>query len=122
MWLASVSHRIDDLVHPAERFGDAEFRLAYQLLKRAMTGVGDDRWARHFRMCTTQCLHRGLSDEELDRLPEDWKAAPAVDIAGGPVEVFWSRGIPEGVISCDPCESLRYEPFAGPDGALARDW
>lgn len=96
MWLASVSRRLDGICHPARDYSAAERREAYQVLRKTLHGVGDTRWGRHFRMCITQCLHRGLSDAEIAALPPGWQ-----------VEVFWSRGVPEGLLSADPCHAPR---------------
>lgn len=104
MWLASISKRRGNgLIHPARDFSTAERREAYQRLKRTLEGVGDERFGRHFRMCVTQCLHRGLSDQEIALLPEDWKSLPAIDVAGAPVEIFWQKGVPEDCVSARPC-------------------
>ena len=104
MWLASISrHNEDGTSHAARDYSQAERREAYQLLKKALQGVGDVRWGRSFRMCLTQCLHRGLSDKEISRLPAGWKDTPALHIAGAPVEVFWSRGVSKTNLSALPC-------------------
>ncbi len=74
-----------------------------------LAGVGDEDRQREFRMCITLCRHRALTPAERDALPDWWHEAPAVDIAGGPLEKRWSRGIPE---------TLSTEPCANPDRVL----
>jgi len=65
-------------------------------------GVGDSEHEREFRMCITLCRHRALTDTEYEALPDWWHVADAVDIAGGPVEVRWSRNVPE-TPAIQPC-------------------
>lgn len=70
----------------------------------ALGGIGDQSRERFFRMCITACLHRGIRDDELRLIPAWWHDAEAVDIAGGPVEVLWSKGVPE-IASAMPCHN-----------------
>jgi hypothetical protein len=87
------------------------WRESERLLRtKALGGIGDERRERFFRMCVTACLHRGLTDAELAGLPASWHQAPAIDIAGGPVEVLWSKGIPD-VLSARPCDHPTRKPF-----------
>ena len=53
---------------------------------------------------TTACLHRGIRADELERIPKWWHEAEAIDIAGGPVELLWSKGVPE-IPSAMPCHN-----------------
>lgn len=71
----------------------------------ALSPVGDQQWERLFRMCATLCLHRGLADAELETLPTGCQLGRA--LAGAPVVVYYSRGIPAGLVSCDPCHDPR---------------
>ena len=132
MWLASVSHWSDILIPkksgpivpnntlrhlaglggssvPDKRpiltsdYSQNDRNKADRMLDQLLRGVGDKRWGRFFRMNLTYCLHRGLSDDEIAGLPELWHMQRARDIDGGPVEVFWSRGVAEGAISAEPC-------------------
>lgn len=107
MWLASASLRRNGQEVLTGDYNKAERRRALRLLKQVLSGVGDERWTRFFRMNLTYCLHRGLSNSEIECLPGWWHSAPAVHLAGGPVEVFWSRGIAPGAVSADPCHSPR---------------
>jgi hypothetical protein len=59
-----------------------------------------------FRMCITACLHRGIRQDELDQIPQWWFDAEAIDIAGGPVQIIYSKGIPD-IESAKPCYSPR---------------
>jgi len=72
------------------------------LRKTVLGGAGDPERERFFRMCITACLHRGVTQSELRRLPQWWHDAPAVDLAGGPLEVLWSKGVPD-ILSAQPC-------------------
>lgn len=78
---------------------------ARRLLRLVLNGLGDTRWERLFRMNFTLNQQRGLSDQEIARLPEWWKRLPAIHIAGGPVQVYWERGVPPGLLSASPCEN-----------------
>lgn len=113
MWLASVSLRKLGRIVPTQAYGEGKHRRAGQILDAILRGVGDQRWERAFRMCVTECRHRGLSDEEIAALPPSWKQAVARDLAGGPLEVFWSRGVPDTAISANPCHHPSKEPFPG---------
>jgi hypothetical protein len=86
---------------PAAVWNDRELAWGTEILGLALHGVGDGRWERLFRMCATLCLHRGLHEEEIEHLPTG--GALSRNLAGGPVVVYYSRGVPEGVVSCDPC-------------------
>lgn len=138
MWLASVSHwseilipkragpivsndvlqvlagadrgqKLDRRPIPTADYNNNDRTKAERFLDQLLRGVGDQKWARFFRMNLTYCLHRGLSDEEIASLPELWHMQQARHIAGGPVEVFWSRGVAPGAISAEPCENPRKE-------------
>lgn len=106
MWLASISRRLgkSNDPHPAESYSARERQQAEILLHRVLDGVGDERWGRHFRMCLTQCLHRGLSDAELERLSTG-ACTVGRGIAGAPLEVFWQRGVPDDCQSAKPCHA-----------------
>lgn len=81
------------------------WRYAEMTLKSTvLAGVGDRSRERFFRMCITACLHRGLTPQELRRLPAWWHEAPAIDIAGGPLEIIWAHGVPD-IPSARPCEN-----------------
>jgi hypothetical protein len=100
VWLASMSKR--------NRHGQitcakhwAKDPMAYDYLCRALHGRGDRTRERLFRMNVTLCLHRAATEEEINGLPQTWKEDLS-GIAGGPVEIIWSKGVvvPE---SCKPC-------------------
>lgn len=119
MWLASLSRtRLTyprGRVWPASEWADIPQQRAVGLgiLRNALDGAGDDRWERAFRMCLTLCLHRGLSDDEMSLLPEDWMAARGRALAGGPLNVYYSRGVPDGLLSADPCHTPGREQLPG---------
>jgi hypothetical protein len=103
VWLASISYR-DRSGHliPASAWGGDRLADAQRWLMRLLTGLGDPTRERFFRMQITACLHRAISQREYDRLPEWWHTCELRDLAGGPVEVFWHRGIPDAP-STRPC-------------------
>jgi hypothetical protein len=61
------------------------------------------------------CVHRALSDREIEALPEYfWRDRPT-DLAGGPVEVLWETE--QGSASTRPChhpERIPLEPNGDP--------
>ena len=108
-------------LYPTREWSSTERKAAWKVLRAALTGVGDGaRWERMFRMDVTMCLHRGLSDEEMERLPT--RGCPTSHLAGGPVEVFYSRGIPDGLLSCDPCDNPQGQRLAGPNHKHPNPW
>lgn len=121
MWLASASMR-DKVgrIWPASKWPDEVMDQVSASLGVLLEGVGDPEREREFRMCITLCRHRALSQEEHDGLPQWWHDAPAFDIAGGPVEVRWHKGIPE-VQSAQPCVKPSREYIRWPDQWLPVD-
>ena len=61
-------------------------------------------------MCATMCRHRALTREEALSLPADWWTEPAVDLAGGPVEVLWEHGT-KHTLSTQPCYTPEWVPI-----------
>lgn len=112
VWLASAS-AWDTLGHlvPSSRWTDTRMAQVSASLDILLDGVGDPTREREFRMCVTLCRHRALTQAEHDALPDWWHAAPAVDVAGGPVEIMWHKGIPE-TVSTLPCENPTREVVA----------
>lgn len=104
MWLASAVLRDDNgEIVATVRWTADMWRYAEMTLKSTvLAGVGDRSRERFFRMNITACLHRGVTPQELRRLPAWWHAATAVDLAGGPIEVLWSHGLPR-TLSAEPC-------------------
>lgn len=103
VWLASASLRDrNGHIVSTERWSSEMFDRVSAGLDVLLDGIGDREREREFRMCITLCRHRALTPQERAALPDWWEAAPAVDIAGGPVEVRWYRGIPERP-STQPC-------------------
>ncbi len=109
VWLASASLRDrNGRIVSTERWSPETFDRVSAGLDVVLDGVGDVDRQREFRMCITLCRHRALTPEERAALPDWWEAAPPVDIAGGPVEVRWHRGIDERP-STQPCTNPRKE-------------
>jgi hypothetical protein len=106
VWLASASLRNprNGNVIPTTDWTPEQFIKVETSLDALLDGVGDSEREREFRMCVTLCRHRALTAGEHDSLPIDWHMEPAVDIAGGPIEVLWHRGIPE-TRATKPCEN-----------------
>jgi hypothetical protein len=117
VWLASMSRRDRfGRIVPTEKWSSAQMADAEDQLSTLLEGVGDPLRERCFRMCITLCRHRALSVAEHGSLPAEWHAAPAVDLAGAPVELLWSKGIPTS-LAAQPCwfpERVRVgDPLAG---------
>ena len=109
VWLCSVSHR-DKPGRAGRIIGTADWKLpdfamAERLAHAALCGVGDSNRERAFRMNITFCLHRAISPQEQIVLPAAWNTAPG-GLAGGPVEILWSRGI-EHRPAAMPCRNPR---------------
>jgi len=92
VWLCSVSFAPGGRIRATGTWSAAELALAERLARSALAGVGAESQERAFRMNVTFCVHRAVSAAEKARLPPQWAGAPG-GLAGGPVEVFWSRGI-----------------------------
>ncbi len=108
MWLASVSlrDRRGDIIGTA-KWSPRQWKHAEWLLKNvALKNAGDESRERMFRMCITACLHRGIRDDELDQIPQWWFDAEAIDIAGGPIEILYAKGVPD-IESAKPCHHPR---------------
>ncbi len=101
VWLASVSYSKKSRIVATGNWPKFRFRRAERLAHRILFGVGDDEKERGFRMNITFCVHRALSESEKDQLPSEWQGAPG-GLAGGPVEVLFSRGI-ETTQAALPC-------------------
>lgn len=95
MWLCSVSHGSQDIgtIGTAD-WSRRHFEMAQRLAHAALWGVGDPLQERAFRMNITFCIHRAANEVEQRKLAlQNWGDAPG-GLAGGPVEVLWSQGIP----------------------------
>ena len=102
VWLSSLSIRRLGKPHLTKGWSPLTLKRAQAQLDFLLEGLGDPERERSFRMNLTLCRHRALTQEEHDALPESWQENPAFDIAGGPVEILWERGIPN-LPSCRPC-------------------
>jgi hypothetical protein len=107
VWLCSVSHysRASKRIVATGQWPKYHFEFAERLAHAALDGVGDPARERAFRMNITFCIHRAVSSGEKANLPASWSRALG-GMAGGPVEVLWSRGIEHRPASM-PCESPR---------------
>lgn len=102
VWLCSVSYYKHGLIVSTDNWSPKMFKRAARIAREQMAGVGSSK-ERAFRMNITFCVHRSLSPKEKRSLPDAWKGAPG-GLAGGPVEVLWSRGI-EHSMAAMPCEA-----------------
>lgn len=104
VWLVSISKRDrDGRIKGTGKWSKAEYRIAETLAHDVLKGVGVPDKERAFRMNVTFCVHRAATLDEIRGLPNDWHCALG-GLAGGPVEVLWSNGIPTSP-SCRPCEN-----------------
>jgi len=69
-----------------------------------------DRSGKRFWCINPACAWRGVTPKELRLLPDWWHVARSVNLAGGPVEVLWSKGLPD-TPSAQPCAIPRREPI-----------
>jgi len=107
VWLASYSRQNNRGFIATGKWKEDAFERGYAMLSKALTGVGTNTKERLFRMNITLCLHRAAREEEIAELPEGWQKAPT-GMAGGPVALIWSHGIP-CVDSCKPCENPTHQ-------------
>lgn len=113
VWLASASLRDPyGRVRPAKDWDEDTTASVSEGLDAILSGVGDPDHEREFVMCVTLCRHRALTDDEYARLPGWWHEADAVDIAGGPVRVRWTKGVPR-TPATEPCEHPGKAPLSG---------
>lgn len=117
VWLASVARRdrASGEIIPTglwtARPGLRNKGLA--ILRAVLEGIGDRRFERVFRMNATLCMHRAMTAEEVEGLPEWWHSCPSQGEAGPAVEVIYSRGA-SGRPAQQPCENpVRTIPWAG---------
>ncbi len=104
MWLASTSVRSrSGATIPTYEWSKRNIANAERRLRAVLEGVGDETRERFFRMCITACFHRALSAAEIANLPAAVCDLRPRDLAGGPVEVFWSKGTVDAP-STKPCE------------------
>lgn len=91
VWLASISRasklRGGRLATPL--WTKETMAESWALLRRLVGPAGDTTRERIFRMNVTVCLHRAISDEDLERLPDWFHEAEPTDLAGGPVEILY---------------------------------
>src|ERR1041384_4822949 len=103
VWLASISRQSAYTRErlPTTRWTPAQMAESERILDQVLDGLGDATAQRGFRMQITLCRHRLVSEDEKRRLPQSFWDAPAVGLAGAPVEVLWETV--EGGPSTKPC-------------------
>jgi hypothetical protein len=82
---------------------------SWELLRRCVGPAGDPSRERIFRMQVTVCMHRAISDEDLEQLPDWFHAAEATDLAGGPVAILFETE--DGLLSTKPCHQPEKIPI-----------
>lgn len=92
---------------PVGSWNKAWLERGVQLMRQVVQGLGDPRRERHFRMNATLCLHRALTAQEVAALPAWFHTEPALDSAGGPVEILWENV--RGELSTKPCKQPHKE-------------
>lgn len=105
VWLASASrkNRSTGRALPTTLWSPAQVRAAIDTLRSVIGPAGNPDRERHFRMPATYCIHRAATDEEVAQLPPWFCEQPALDLAGGPLEILWESE--EGNPSTRPCHS-----------------
>lgn len=112
VWLASLS-RMNPITHEPIATGNwtpQTVQESRDVLMRFLGPVGNEYRQRLFRFNATLCLQRALTGEEVQRLPSYFFAEPAVDLAGGPIEVLWETE--PGALTTQPCERPDHGPTA----------
>lgn len=102
VWMAFVGVRdMMDRVIATDSWSDHRRACLLDLLRRALSGVGDETRERLFRMQPALCLERALTPAESAEIPAERQALKAAHIFGGPVELFSSF---VDVTAGNPCE------------------
>jgi len=102
VWLASASlHDFFGRIIPSARWSAGDRWKLESTLLEVLAGVGDSSRERFFRMPVTACIHRQLTAAEEAGLRPEWHQAPAVHMAGGPMEIL--RETIPGALSTRPC-------------------
>lgn len=111
VWLASLSWRRYGAIVPTDEWAPSRRKRLLEHLRDQLRGVGDPARERAFRMCSTLCIHRALSKAEELQLPASWWTEPAVDLAGGSLEILYERGC-ASPLSTRPCHNPTREPIS----------
>lgn len=120
MWLVSVSKIAKDRIVPALKWNRRTRKHVDRIIEIALRGVGDMNFERSFAMCVTQCRHRGLSDAEIAILLTGCVLGRG--LAGAPLRVYWQVGIPDDMISAQPCHNPGKRPLGNqPDLYLVEE-
>lgn len=105
VWLVSGSLRDwrGQIIQTSRLTGAQRVRVL-DAMQEVLSGIGNDDHERCFRMNATLCIHRALTADEKAMLSAEWCARPAIHLAGGPVELLWSRGTQDRP-SVRPCRN-----------------
>jgi hypothetical protein len=119
VWLASISRPsglISNKRLATGLWSEPTREESYALLRRLLGPAGNPARERIFRMTVTVCIHRALTGEEVDRLPDYFFGDPPTDLAGGPVEILWENEA--GLPSTKPCLNPTRHPIDPRDPLL----
>ena len=105
----------------ASKWSPREVAFAQRLAERVLDGLGDPSIARAFRMCVTLCFHRALRSDERAAMPAWFRACRPVHIAGPPLRLLWSKGVPEELETLRPCRAPLRRGLPGHPGAYLFD-
>jgi hypothetical protein len=111
VWLASLSRKsgITGGRLSTSVWSEQTMRESMALLRRVLGPAGDPSRERIFRMQITLCIHRAITQAELEALPDYFHRDPAVDLAGGPVEILFETE--RGSESTMPCHAPKRLPL-----------
>jgi len=111
VWLASISRkspitrgRLATPLWTPETMTESK-----ELLRAFLGSAGNPARERIFRMQVTLCVHRALTGDEIDALPDWFHTDPPVDLAGGPVEIL--EETEEGLPTTRPCANPGHYPL-----------
>ena len=102
---------------PTSRWFARDLAHAESIVERVLDGCGDDSIQRSFRMCVTLCRHRALTAAERANTPAWFQACRPVHIAGPPLKLLWSRGVPDELETMRPCLNPSKRDLPGHPGA-----
>lgn len=111
VWLASLSRQspISRKRLATSVWSPETMAASKALLRQVLGPAGNAARERIFRMQVTVCIHRALRPEEVDSLPDYFHRDPAVDLAGGPVEILEETEV--GLASTKPCANPERIPL-----------
>lgn len=103
VWHASASRKnsLASRTVPTSLWSPRHVAEGIDLLRRLLGPAGNPARERHFRQPASINVHRATTDEEVQQLPAWFCEQPAINIAGGPLEILWESE--PGNPSTQPC-------------------